>query len=75
LVKIGGKRRWSLFRVRCPQPTVRWRLTLLYAVRFLVSGAALLVITYALVSLFRIVPSRPFQVLQGRETPREVRAG
>ncbi len=37
-------------RLRHPQTTVRWRLTLLYGGLFLVSGAALLAVTYALVS-------------------------
>lgn len=37
-------------RLRCPQTTVRWRLTLLYGGMFLVCGAALLAVTYALVS-------------------------
>jgi hypothetical protein len=74
LVKIAGKLRWPLFRVRRPQPTARWQLTLLYGMLFLVGGAVLLAITYALVSRFRIVPSRPFEVLQGRDVPREVRA-
>jgi signal transduction histidine kinase len=37
-------------RLRLPQTTVRWRLTLLYGGMFLVCGAALLAVTYALVS-------------------------
>jgi len=37
-------------RLRYPKTTVRWRLTLLYGGLFLVSGAALLAITYTLVS-------------------------
>jgi signal transduction histidine kinase len=37
-------------RLAHPKTTVRWRLTLLYGGLFLVSGAALLAITYALVS-------------------------
>jgi signal transduction histidine kinase len=37
-------------RLRHPQTTVRWRLTLLYAGMFLVCGAALLAVTYTLVS-------------------------
>jgi signal transduction histidine kinase len=37
-------------RLRYPRTTVRWRLTLLYGGLFLVSGAALLAVTYALVS-------------------------
>jgi signal transduction histidine kinase len=36
-------------RIRHPQTTVRWRLTLLYGALFLVSGAALLTVTYILV--------------------------
>jgi signal transduction histidine kinase len=36
-------------RLRHPRTTVRWRLTLLYGGLFLVSGAALLAITYTLV--------------------------
>jgi signal transduction histidine kinase len=37
-------------RLRYPQTTVRWRLTLLYGGLFLVCGAALLAVTYTLVS-------------------------
>jgi signal transduction histidine kinase len=37
-------------RLRHPQTTVRWRLTLLYGGLFLVCGAGLLAVTYALVS-------------------------
>ena len=37
-------------RLRHPQTTVRWRLTLLYGSLFLVCGAALLAVTYTLVS-------------------------
>jgi signal transduction histidine kinase len=37
-------------RLRHPQTTIRWRLTLLYAGMFLVCGAALLAVTYTLVS-------------------------
>ena len=37
-------------RLRHPQTTVRWRLTLLYGGMFLVCGAALLIVTYALVA-------------------------
>ena len=39
-----------LTRLRHPQTTVRWRLTLLYGGLFLVCGAALLAITYGLVA-------------------------
>lgn len=38
------------FKLRHPQPTVRWRLTLLYGGLFLICGGALLAITYALVA-------------------------
>ncbi|MBV8432154.1 MAG: hypothetical protein JO244_13385, partial [Solirubrobacterales bacterium] len=37
-------------RLRHPQTTVRWRLTLLYGGLFLVCGATLLAVTYALVA-------------------------
>jgi signal transduction histidine kinase len=39
-----------IHRLRHPQTTVRWRLTLMYGALFLVSGAALLAVTYVLVS-------------------------
>jgi signal transduction histidine kinase len=39
-----------LARLRHPQTTVRWRLTLLYGGLFLVCGAALLAVTYTLVA-------------------------
>ncbi len=42
--------RGILSRLRHPHTTVRWRLTLLYGGLFLVCGAALLAITYALVA-------------------------
>jgi signal transduction histidine kinase len=37
-------------RIRLPRPTIRLRLTLLYGVLFLASGAALLAVTYVLVA-------------------------
>lgn len=37
-------------RLLHPQATIRWRLTLLYGGMFLVCGAALLAVTYGLVS-------------------------
>jgi signal transduction histidine kinase len=46
-------------RVRHPQTTVRWRLTLLYGGLFLVSGAALLAITYTLVDNAAVFPQGP----------------
>ncbi len=42
-------RRHLITRIRHPQTTVRWRLTLLYGGLFLICGAALLIVTYALV--------------------------
>jgi signal transduction histidine kinase len=42
-----------------PRPTVRWRLTLLYSVLFLICGAALLAITYWLFANFAISPPKP----------------
>jgi signal transduction histidine kinase len=44
------RRRGPRWRLTHPQTTVRWRLTLLYGGLFLVSGAALLAITYSLVA-------------------------
>ncbi|MFZ1997701.1 MAG: HAMP domain-containing sensor histidine kinase [Solirubrobacteraceae bacterium] len=46
-------------RVRHPQTTVRWRLTLLYGSLFLASGAALLAITYTLVDRAAVFPQGP----------------
>ncbi len=45
-----GRPAGLLLRLRRPQTTVRWRLTLLYGALFLGCGAALLAITYALVA-------------------------
>ena len=50
--------RTSLRVVRL-RPTVRWRLTLLYSVLFLVCGAGLLAITYWLFANFAISPPKP----------------
>ena len=50
--------RTSLPVVR-PRPTVRWRLTLLYSVLFLICGAGLLSITYWLFANFAISPPKP----------------
>jgi signal transduction histidine kinase len=46
-------------RVIHPQTTVRWRLTLLYGGLFLISGAALLAITYTLVDNAAVFPQEP----------------
>jgi signal transduction histidine kinase len=48
-VTLAGRPAALLRRVRHPQATVRWRLTLLYGGLFLVCGAGLLAITYTLV--------------------------
>src|ERR1700742_2146053 len=45
-------------RLRRPKTTVRWRLTLLYGGLFLVSGAALLAVTYTLVDHAAVFPQR-----------------
>jgi len=48
-------------RVLLPRSTVRWRLTLLYSLLFLICGAALLAITYSLFANFAISPPKePF---------------
>ena len=46
-------------RARHPKTTVRWRLTLLYGGLFLISGAALLAITYTLVDNAAVFPQGP----------------
>jgi signal transduction histidine kinase len=46
-------------RARHPKTTVRWRLTLLYGGLFLISGAALLAITYTLVDHAAVFPQGP----------------
>ncbi len=51
-VKICRTLAQPILRMRRPQPTVRWRLTLLYSVLFLICGAALLAITYWLFTKF-----------------------
>jgi signal transduction histidine kinase len=54
-------------RVRHPQTTVRWRLTLLYGGLFLISGVALLAITYTLVDNAAVFPQGPrFSYVDGR---------
>ncbi len=47
-----------LLRVLVPRPTVRWRLTLLYSVLFVICGAALLAITYYLFQKFAFNPPK-----------------
>jgi signal transduction histidine kinase len=57
-----------ILRVLRPQLTVRWRLTLLYSVLFLICGAALLAITYWLFTKFTFgyYPPRPDLPLFGK---------
>jgi signal transduction histidine kinase len=49
----------TILRVVRPRPTVRWRLTLLYSLLFLICGAGLLAITYWLFANFAISPPKP----------------
>ena len=51
-VKIARTVDRHILRVHRPQPTVRWRLTLIYSGLFLICGAALLAITYWLFTKF-----------------------
>jgi signal transduction histidine kinase len=55
-------------RLRHPQTTVRWRLTLLYGGLFLVCGAALLAITYTLVD-HATVTNGPFRAFVNATRP------
>jgi signal transduction histidine kinase len=48
-VTVSALPRRTLERLRHPRTTVRWRLTVLYGLLFLVCGAGLLAITYGLV--------------------------
>ena len=58
-VKIGGTLGQIVVRALLPQPTVRWRLTLLTSAMFLICGAALLAITYDLFANFAFSPPKP----------------
>jgi signal transduction histidine kinase len=58
-VKIGRTVDKPILGVLRPSPTVRWRLTLLYSVLFLICGAALLAITYWLFANFAYSPPKP----------------
>ena len=66
-VKIARTPAQRILRVHRPQPTVRWRLTLLYSVLFLICGAALLAITYWLFTKFTFgyFPPKPNLPLYG----------
>jgi hypothetical protein len=48
-----------ILRVLRPHLTVRWRLTLLYSLLFVICGAALLAITYGLFASFADSPPKP----------------
>ena len=69
-----------LLRALLPRPTVRWRLTLLYSVLFVICGAALLAITYYLFQRFAFRAPKPLVGLNGRpieslvELPRAISA-
>jgi len=67
-VKIGRTLAQTILRVLRPQPTVRWRLTLIYSVLFLICGAALLAITYWLFTRFTFgyYPPTPNLPLYGK---------
>jgi signal transduction histidine kinase len=61
-VTVRGPHGRLIRGLRHPKTTVRWRLTLLYGGLFLVSGAALLAITYTLVD-HATVSNGPFRAL------------
>ena len=58
-----------LLRVLRPHPTVRWRLTLLYSLLFLICGVALLAITYWLFTNFAFQAPKPGIAPDGRASP------
>ena len=55
-VKVGRVANLPVLRVLRPRATVRWRLTLLYSVLFLICGAALLAILYEFFIAFAFAP-------------------
>ena len=55
-VKSAALRTQPVLRVLRPRATVRWRLTLLYSVLFLICGAALLAILYEFFIAFAFAP-------------------
>lgn len=66
-VKTGRTPSQSALRLLRPRPTVRWRLTLLYSLVFLLCGAALLAITYWLFANFAYSPPKePFNPVMVR---------
>jgi signal transduction histidine kinase len=58
-VKLGRTLDKPILAVLRPRPTVRWRLTLLYSLLFVICGAALLAITYDLFANFAYSPPKP----------------
>ncbi len=58
-MKIGRTVDKPLLAVLLPRPTVRWRLTLLYSLLFVICGAALLAVTYWLFANFAYTPPKP----------------
>ena len=66
IARILDKPTLASFR---PRPTVRWRLTLLYSLLFLICGAALLAITYWLFANYAISPPKPGLGPDGRPSP------
>jgi len=65
-VVINPVPRKPLLRALTPRPTVRWRLTLLYSVLFVICGAALLAITYYLFQKFAFNPPKRIVGADGR---------
>ena len=65
-VVINPMPRKPLLRALVPRPTVRWRLTLLYSVLFVICGAALLAITYYLFQKFAFNPPKRIVGADGR---------
>jgi signal transduction histidine kinase len=74
-MSVRGQRN-LIERLRHPQTTVRWRLTLLYGGLFLICGVALLAVTYTLVAHATLAsgPSVQFTALPG-SGPAQVRPG
>lgn len=63
---IGPTPHKPLLRVLVPRPTVRWQLTLLYSMLFVICGAALLGITYYLFQKFAFNPPKRIVDADGR---------
>jgi len=70
-VTIGATlQRLPFLRVLPPRPTVRWRLTLLFSLLFVICGAALLAITYYLFQKFAFDPPKQIVGADGRAIAR-----